>query len=281
MSTYQAGGIPISGSLSGTETVVVGNGGPQITTATTRQIADLAGLTSDNFAITALNTVGAATITAAGIAGGVTSRGGAQSATPFTDTTPTAAMIIAQLPAGAPVGTSFYWTYDNTTDAAATLSAALGVTLSGNSIIPGGQFTQYLVTKTAAATVTIASVFSGLLSPLPVAQYSVDTAQGTTLQVAGLVGAQINNLALTGTTPATVQVGTAASLILAIPNARVGMTSMLNVRNAAATTTTLLGLTGVTISGTATINPSVTRMFMMSVPTASTITLQNIGAMTG
>lgn len=282
-----ATGVIAAGALDGTEQVQIfpGTGGanaaPANVFATVQQIADLATLTSDNFQITALNTVGAGVVTAAGIAGGITSRGGGQTATPFSDTTATAALIIAQLPEGAPVGTSFYWTYENTTDAAATLTAGVGVTVSGNSVIPLGQWTMYLVTKTAAAAVTITSVISGPLSPLPPAKYTESSVQGTTVGVGGLTGAQICNLTLTGNTPGTIPVGPASAIIAAIPNAQIGLSYQLNVRNAGTATAQLSGLTNTTITGTSTINASVTRVFMVSIPSAGAVTLQNIGAMTG
>lgn len=60
--TYQAGGIPIPGSLTGDETVVVGNGGPQITTATTQQIADLAAHNLTTLTVGTLTVTGTATL---------------------------------------------------------------------------------------------------------------------------------------------------------------------------------------------------------------------------
>lgn len=157
--TYQAGGKKITGALSGTETVVVGNGGPQITTVTTQQIADLAGGGAADPVITALNTVGAGTITAAGIIGKITARGGAQSNTAFTDTTDTAAAIIAALPPGSPIGSSFIYTYENTTDANATIQGGVGVTVSGITSVKGKSQVMFLVTYSAAGAVTVAGFF--------------------------------------------------------------------------------------------------------------------------
>lgn len=104
--------------------------------------------------ITALNTVGAGTITGAGIVGGVTTRGGSQSNAAFTDTTDTAANIITAQP-NAHVGISWEWTYQNTTNATATLTGGSGVTVSGITSVAGGMWARFLVTYTAAATITI------------------------------------------------------------------------------------------------------------------------------
>lgn len=110
--------------------------------------------------ITALSTVGAGTITAAGIAGGVTSRTGSQSATPFTDTTDTAALIIAAQN-NARVGMNWQYVYTNTTNATATLTGGTGVTVSGITAVPAGKSARFLVTYTAAATLTMVGFMAG------------------------------------------------------------------------------------------------------------------------
>lgn len=110
--------------------------------------------------ITTLSTVGAGTITGAGIAGAITSRTGSQSATPFTDTTDTAANIIAAQ-ANAHVGMSWEYLYQNTTNATATLTGGTGVTVSGITSVPAGKTARYLVTYTAAATITMVGFQAG------------------------------------------------------------------------------------------------------------------------
>lgn len=103
-----------------------------------------------------LATVGAGTITAAGIFGGIVSRSGAQSATAFTDTTDIAANIITLLGGGsAVVGQSQIFIYQNTTNAPATITGGTGVTVSGVTVVPANSSAEYLVTFTAAATVTM------------------------------------------------------------------------------------------------------------------------------
>lgn len=126
-------------------------------------------------AATALNTVGAGTITGAGIAGGVTSRGGAQSNTAFTDTTDTADNIIAALP-NANIGQSFLYFYQNTTDANATIAGGTGVTPSVITVVPGKCTAVYLVTYTAASTITMV----GLLVTAPNVVSGTAIANGAT-----------------------------------------------------------------------------------------------------
>lgn len=109
--------------------------------------------------ITALSTVGAGTITAASFVGGITSRSGSQSGTPFTDTTDTAANIIAACANLVnKIGTSMLYIYSNTTNAVATLTGGTGVTVSGITAVPANASAQYLVTYTAAATLTMVGV---------------------------------------------------------------------------------------------------------------------------
>lgn len=103
---------------------------------------------------TALNTVGAGTLLGAALAGRLITRGGAQGGTAFTDTTDTAANIIAAIP-GAEVNQSFLVEYLNTTNAQATLAGGTGVTPTG--LLAVGQNCRWtgLLTITGAATVSI------------------------------------------------------------------------------------------------------------------------------
>lgn len=123
---------------------------------TTQDIANLAAGSDAGTVITALNTVGAGTITAASIAGEIVTRGGAQSATPFTDTTATAALIIAALPTGAQVvGNALDFVYVNNTDATATIAGGVGVTVTGQVVIPPNGSVRYLLTIGASSTIAM------------------------------------------------------------------------------------------------------------------------------
>lgn len=126
---------------------------------TTQAVADLFAVVPDAF-ITALNTVGAGTLPATGMLGGIIARGGAQASQPFTDTTDTANNIITGI-SGAIVGDSTEFVYQNLTNAVATLSGGSGVTVSTITVIPPNSFAQYLLTYTAASTVTLAGVQQG------------------------------------------------------------------------------------------------------------------------
>lgn len=222
---------------------------------------------------TALNTVGAGTITAAGIAGMLTTRGGAQAGAAFTDTSDTAANIIAAIP-GAALLQSFEWTYQNNTNGLATLTGGTGVTLAA--VVPGGQWARFLVTYATATTVTFTLVATGSNATLPVAQFVSISAGNGTLAAGNMEGAAFCTLASSGATAMTTR--TAAQLIAAIPGWQIGDTYMLRVFNSNAGTLTLTGGTGVTITGTATIATSITRDYMVSMTAAATVTMQNLGS---
>lgn len=151
-----AGNTIIPANSTGTYLLTFTNG----TTATFTHVSTAPLTTSSPKAITALSTVAAGTITAAGIAGGITSRTGSQSGTPFTDTTDTAANIIAAIP-NARIGSAYEYVYQNTTNATATVTGGSGVTVSGITSIPAGNSVRYLLTYTAANTMTMVGFSAG------------------------------------------------------------------------------------------------------------------------
>jgi len=154
---------------------------------------------------TTLSTVGAGTITAAGIAGRITSRTGSQSGTPFTDTTDTADNIIAALP-NANIGQSFEYTYSNTTNAVATITGGTGVTVSGITAVNAGYSARFIVTYTAASTVTMVGFSSGqvLASTQQSATFAGSTSGTTKLVASAVAGSTTQTLpAVTGTVAST------------------------------------------------------------------------------
>lgn len=130
--------------------------------------------------ITTLSTIGAGTILATNFVGGYTARAGSQSASPFTDTTDTAAAIIA---ANASlvnkIGTAVPYFYANTTNALATLTGGTGVTVSGVTTVPAGMVAYYLITYTAAATLTMVGI--GLTNNISTAMALAGSSSGETI----------------------------------------------------------------------------------------------------
>lgn len=222
---------------------------------------------------TALSTVGAGTITAAGIFGGATNRTGSTAA--FTDTTATAAALIALLPGNAPVGSSWEYTYYNNTLGLATITGGTGVTVTAG-LVPSNMWCRFLVTITSATAVTMVAVAMGPCVALPASKFVTGTA--ATFAAGDITGAAVVHY--TGTASnATLTVRTAAQMFADIPNCQIGFTYTLFIRNTNATGATITADGGatVTLTGTMTIAQNVTRMFNVTFPSATTCTIQSMG----
>lgn len=159
-----------------------------------------------------LTTAGAGTITAAMLTGGILTRSGPGAG--FTDTTDTAANIVAALAGQAnlnvggyavPNGTTDRLIYINTVAFAMTLAAGSGVTLGANVNIAASSVKDYLITVTNG---TPPQIFAA-------------TVDGSTKVITGLSQTQTNllsvGMAVTGT-------GIAASSVIASIQPGVGVT---------------------------------------------------------
>ncbi len=224
---------------------------------------------------TARSTVGAGTITGAGIAGGVTNRTGSTAA--FTDTTDTAANIIAAQP-NATIGQSWAYKYFNNTAAAATLTGGTGVTVSAITIVPAGCWAEFLVTYTAAATVTMVGVASGPNCVLPAVQYTTAALSSSTAAAGQLTGANFTVMNNSGANPGNYTTRTATQMFGDIPNCQIGTTYVLRIKNGQGTgILTVAAGTGVTLTGTMTIAINTFRDFAVTFQSTTTCTLQSIG----
>src|SRR5580692_127229 len=108
-----------------------------------------------NMVDTSITTVGAGTLTAAAIVGGVINRSGPTGA--FNDTTDTAQNILAAVGLIS-VGQGFLFTINNTSSYTQTLVAGTGVTLTGNTTlatVKSGTFQVICTSITNPVTVTI------------------------------------------------------------------------------------------------------------------------------
>jgi hypothetical protein len=230
-------------------------------------------------AIVPLNTVGAGTITGLGIASGVTTRGGAQSGTPFTDTTDTAANILAAT-ANVAIGGSWEYTYINNTNATATITNGSGVTISGPAVIAAGSWSRFLVTYTAAGAFTIAAIIQGSITDVPAAKFTTAALTAGTLAAGAITGAAFTVLTNTGATPGAQTVRTAAQMLADIPGAQAGFSSMFRIVNTGAGTFTLTADGGatVTITGTATIAQNIFRDYVLTFTSATAATIQSVGS---
>lgn len=227
---------------------------------------------------TAIATVGAGTLTGAAIAGGVITRTGSTAA--FTDTTDTAAAIIAAR-TGATVGSAWRLLMVNNTAFTDTLAAGTGVTLSGNTVIPANSSNEFLVTFSAAGAITMYGMTSISTPELPTTQLVTNATSGAaTAAVGDISGAGFCNLILTAVGAANYTTRTGAQMATDVPNLIVGMSWMVAIRNTnAGTTTVVAGASGVTINGTATIAQNTTRLFQVAYTAASTFVIQSMGTL--
>jgi hypothetical protein len=233
---------------------------------------------------TSLNTVGAGTVLAAPIVQGLVTRGGAQSGSAFTDTTDTAANIIAGMtPAVAGVntvvGNAVTFTYLNNTNAIATLTGGTGVTVSGQTTINPNSWVEYLVTYTAAATVTMVAIASGPNAAVPATKFTTAALSAGTLAAGAITGAAFTVLQNTGGTPGAQTTRTAAQMLADIPGAQVGSAFMFRIVNAqGGGTLTLTMDASVTGTGTLTVAANTFRDYVLTFTGAATATIQSVGS---
>lgn len=230
-----------------------------------------------DYSNTNITTVGAGTLTAAALLGGVITRSGSTAA--YTDTTATAAQIVAALGADTPVGTSRFVWIKNTVAFAQTLAAGSGVTLAGQGVIPPLSVGFFLLTVDSLTAVTLRGVSVASMVGLPPAQYATEALESGTIAAASVAGAQVCEFINTGTTPGNLQMPTAANLVAAIPNAAIGLSYILEIRNGsgAANTATITTNTGITLTGTMTIAQNVTRRFIVTLTSLTAVTVQSMG----
>lgn len=225
--------------------------------------------------ITSVSTVGAGTLTGAAIAGGIIARSGSVAA--FTDTTDTAAAIIAAR-TGVLVGASWSLDIENTTAFTDTLAPGTGVTLAGLTVIPGGSTVSFLVQYTATGAITITGYLAASLSGLTPSQLSTLNATVGTLPAGMITGAEEVFVLSTNATPGTQTTRTATQMFGDTPNAQVGFQYFLRITNSGAGTLTLAAGSGVTLgSGTYTVVTNTFRDFMVTFNSGTTATIQTVG----
>lgn len=215
------------------------------------------------------------TIAASQIVGGSYQRSGASAA--VAATTDTALAIIAALGPILRIGQTFTFDYSNTNTAAGavTLAGGTGVTLTGSVVVPITNTVRFIGIVTSSTTVTINGTYVVGGVDSPGTQFTSIASGSGTLSAGNIEGAGFTVLATSGATALTTR--TAAQMI-AQAGLIVGQSYVLRVYNTNAGTLTLTGGTGVTITGTATIATAVTRDYAVTVNSATTITMQNIGS---
>ncbi len=223
---------------------------------------------------TAISTVNDGTLTAAAIVGGVITRSGSTAA--YTDTTATAAQIVAAVPT-VRIGASWYLTIKNTVAFTETLAAGTGVTLSGQTVVPPLGVGVFLVTVTSLTAVSIQGLHISNMCSLPYSKFTTTAAASPLTASAGdLTGAAHVVFQVTTNGAFALTTRTATQMFGDIPNAQIGMSFLLTVVSQGDDTVTVTAGTGVTITGTATVATKVTRTFVCTFTSATAITLQSV-----
>lgn len=223
---------------------------------------------------TPIATAGNGTLTAAALAGQIITRSGTSAN--FTDTTDSAANIIAGLPQESPVNTSLWVIIRNTTPYTQTIAAGVGVTLAGETMLPPNSSGIFNLTLTSTVAVTLTGV---LVVPTDMGIIPSNTALATvgngTLLAAGITSGLVTR---SGSTAAfTDTTDSAANIIAALPNAQVSQSWELLINNTTAWPETLAGGTGVTLSGLASPIPAnSTARFLCTYTAAAAVTLQMV-----
>lgn len=240
---------------------------------TTGAIAALAAVGSYPTVInTAITTVGNGTLTAAGIVGGLITRSGPSGA--FSDATDTAVAIVAALAAYV-ANESAYLKIKNTTAFAQTITAGVGVTLTGSAIIPPNSVGTYLVTITSPTAVTLLHVETGPRSTAALEVVTVLATNGAgTITAAGIAGKVTNRTTVASAFTDTTD--TADAIIAAMPNGYVGGSFEYTYINSTTAPATITGGSGVTVSGITTVNPGKTARYLVTYTAADTVTMVGI-----
>lgn len=223
---------------------------------------------------TAITTVGAGTLTAAGIVGKLIKRSGSTAA--YSDATDTAVAIVAALDTYV-AGSSFEVKIHNSVAFPQTITAGVGVTLTGNVVIPANSVGTFLVTITSTTAVAIKGLGVSGFSTLPAAKFTTGTTT-TTFAAGQLEGAA--NVVYTNTqgTPGSIATRTGTQMVAGIPNAQIGQSYNLRVVNGQGTgTLTITAGVDVTLTGTMTVAANTFRDFIATVTSATEVTIQNVG----
>lgn len=220
----------------------------------------------------AINTVGAATITAAQLASKNITRGGTQTAN-WTDTTDTAVAIFAQFP-NATIGQIFGVQYINNSSFGVTIAGGVGVT--GNAtFVPALTSVDLYFTITSATAVAMATRSTGDISNLPDYVYQTTAAVSGVITAGLLTGGTMSVLSSSGATALTTP--TAAALLAASPNGGLGSQWLIRIINTNGGTLTITADATVTITGTRTLATNTWREFICTILTATTASWQQIG----
>lgn len=226
-------------------------------------------------ASTTISTAGAGTLTAAGMTNGVILRSGPTG--DYTDTTDTAANIIAALGSTTYAGQSWFLFIRNTVAFTQTISAGAGVVQTGLFNVSPNSVGTFLMVSNGVNAVTMTGLGSLKQANLPNAKFTTNSTGTQTLAAGQITGAGYVVWQNTHDTTGAILTRTATEMFADTPNAHTGFSWMLLVVNEGdVNPITITGGTGVTITGTATVVNKTTRLFHCIFPSSSTMTMTSV-----
>jgi hypothetical protein len=224
---------------------------------------------------TAITTAGAGVLSAAGLVNGLITRTGPTAA--YSDATDTAVAIIAALP-DSNTGKAWEATVKNTTAFAMTITNGVGVTLSGQTVIPANSSGRFLISYPSAAAITMRGLY---IVPLTIAGTIASTALTTngagTITAAMVAGQLVSRTTVAAAFTDTFDTG--ANIIAAMPNWAVGQSFIMRYSNTVNFLATLAGASGSTLSGMTTVAPNSTAEFLVTYASAGAVTIVGLGVM--
>lgn len=224
---------------------------------------------------TSISTVGAGTLTAASLVGGVITRIGSTVA--FTDTTATGAQLDTALPNNNP--TSWFVEIKNGTIATETLAGGTGVTLSGRTLVPANSVGLFLITKSTTATYTMVGIgnYQQAFNNNIGFYTAVDNGTTQTLTSGMVSGGNITyHVSAGGTTPS-LTLPLATAIDTALPAMQAGQSYILRIINTNSGTATIVTNTGWITNGTLTLATSTWRDFVIVKSDTASYTITSVG----
>jgi hypothetical protein len=231
---------------------------------------------------TAITTVGAGTLTAGSIVGGLITRSGSTAA--YTDTTATGTQIRAALPSGVDTAgaaeLSWILLIRNTVAFTQTLAAGTDVTLAGNTAVPPnsvGVF-QVSIPDLSANAATITGLGSYPQANVKNSQFSTSAAASPVTVAAGILTGARNVYWVNTTAGAvTVNTRTATEMFADIPGCHIGFNWTVRIVSDGDNTVTLGAGTNVTLTGTATHATNTWKDWCCTFTSATALTMQQVG----
>lgn len=217
-------------------------------------------------------TTGTGTLAAGNITGAVECFLDCSGQAAITLTTRTATQMVADVTPAMAANDTYIVTVINRNSGLLTLAGGTGVTITGPAVIPSGGMRRYHVTINSSTTLTMQHVEVDM----PAAKYTNITTGTGTASAGDLTGATTVSADYSGQAGITITTRTAAQMI-ADAGLQINDTYRLLITNRNSGTLTLAAGTNVTLTGTMTAATNTTREFVVTITSASALTIQSVG----